>query len=328
MSIKRLIQVVVFFIIGIIMLNITAYSLVDDRNSYTRISMHEMKEAEEIPYVFVGASHTYRGIDPEIIETYVKGPAFNAGTSSQRPEDGYYLLKYILERHHVDTVVYDVWYSGFQNYSNDSTIRTHIILDYMDFGLTKLEYASSVLGNAAYAFTPLSDIARYKDSWKDVHFLLSNLRMHLFDEEYLSYDYKNAVYPTEWYMRNGFVYSTEVYQGGNYGQLPWDSDDLYPEQVNYLKKIIKLCKSYDCDLIFVSVPVYSSYIQREPHYEEVYNFFSNISKENNIPYYDFNMSSLDDIGLVKSDFKDEVHLNGRGAEKFSNYLGELLAEIE
>ena len=42
------------------------YCLNDDRSSYTRITMHEFYDQENIDTVFIGASHCYRAFVPSI----------------------------------------------------------------------------------------------------------------------------------------------------------------------------------------------------------------------------------------------------------------------
>lgn len=42
--------------------------------------------------------------------------------------------------------------------------------------------------------------------------------MRLLNYEYLSYDYGNVVYMTEWYVKNVFLFSVEIYQEGDYNR--------------------------------------------------------------------------------------------------------------
>ena len=54
-------------------------------------------------------------------------------------------------------------------------------------------------------------------------------------------------------------------------------------------------------------------------------FFSEKAEEHAIPYYNF-QSMYDEIGLQDEDFIDVQHLNGKGAQKFTVFLCEMLRE--
>ena len=45
------------------------YILVDDTQSYTRLTLHELYEAEEnVDTLFLGSSHCFRAYDPKLFE--------------------------------------------------------------------------------------------------------------------------------------------------------------------------------------------------------------------------------------------------------------------
>ena len=147
------------------------------------------------------------------------------------------------------TVVYDVNYMTCQKYGGDSTIRTHILLDYMSFGGNKLQYAKDVLGEAEYGITTISNLGRYKGFWKNTKWVMDNIKMRWVDSSYKNYDYVIHDSKSEWYAGKGFVNSKEIYESGNYAQVPWNLDDLYPKQLEYLQKMILLCKENNCNSV-------------------------------------------------------------------------------
>lgn len=314
----------IFFVI----LKLLSFGFTNDKNSYTRISIYELEKEDKITYLWLGASRVYRGIDPKILDSSLNAITFNAGSSSQRPEDSYFLLKEILKHHQVEKVVYDINYVMFQNYPGDSTIRTHILLDYMPFGINKLLYAYKVLERPEYGITTISNIVRYKEAWKNSRQVLQNIKMHLLDQSYKECEYPAAYSDSEWYAGKGFVYSNQVYESGDYVQVPWNKEDLYPLQLEYLQKMVYLCKKYDCDLLLISLPVYPGYLEREPGYQDIYDFFHDFGKRNGIDYVDLNQISMRELGLTKESFQDEMHLNGKGAERISRYLADYLLARE
>lgn len=289
--------------------------------------IHEFEGQEAISYLWLGSSHIYRGVDPELMDKFLGCNTFNGGSSSQRPEDSYYLLKYFLSRKSIDTVVYDISYLMFQNYDGDAPIRSHILMDYMKTGKEKISYAVNVRGSFIWACTEISNIIRYKETWKQPEKIKGNLKLHFTDKDYKRYWYdpsgKNA---EEFYRSKGFVYSNSEMTHDRYLQVPWSELDLYPNQVEYLNKMIELCANKDVELIFISVPVYPTYIERAENYKDVNQFFYNIASKNGIPYYDFNLVPLEKMQLQAADFQNATHLNGKGAGKFSEFLATILIQ--
>lgn len=97
------------------------------------------------------------------------------------------------------------------------------------------------------------------------------------------------------------------------------SGGLSLKQETYLQKIIDFTKENDIELFLMVAP----YITTNED-ELVYNRVREIANMNNI---EFNSTNYDykGIGLnFETDFYDRSHLNYRGAEKFTNYLGKEL----
>ncbi|WP_024867280.1 hypothetical protein [Butyrivibrio sp. FCS014] len=97
------------------------------------------------------------------------------------------------------------------------------------------------------------------------------------------------------------------------------SGGLSLKQETYLQKIIDFTKENDIELFLMVAP----YITTNED-ELVYNRVKEIANMNNI---EFNSTNYDykEIGLnFETDFYDRSHLNYRGAEKFTNYLGKEL----
>ena len=63
-------------------------------------------------------------------------------------------------------------------------------------------------------------------------------------------------------------------------------------------------------------------------YQDIYDFFHDFGKRNGIDYVDLNQISMRELGLTKESFQDEMHLNGKGAERISRYLADYLSARE
>lgn len=313
-------RAVCFILIGAVIFWLYSLSVVNDKASYTRFMIKEMYKEEQIDVLFLGASHVYRGIDPEYIDQSLGVRSYNAGSSNQRPEDSYYLLKEILNETEVKTIVYDINYVMFQQHLNDPTIRTHILLDYFKPSMNKVLYAEDVLKNPIYSNTVVSNVIRYKEGWKMPRQMLVNLSMHLTDNRYKTLDYSYAERETEKYAGRGFVYSYPIMDSELADSVPWEEETISWRQVEYLDRIVSLCEERGVALQFISIPVYENYLRQEPRYQEIYEFFQKKADEAGITYVDFNLDENCTVKTEKQYYQDASHLNGKGAGEFSRYL--------
>ena len=317
---RTLLRAVVFILLTIVILKMMTIGFGGGIASYTRLMMHDMEQMEDIDYLLIGASRVYRGIDPFSLEEQLDATVLNAGTSSQRVDDSYYLLKYALESHKIENVVYDLWFEGYSAEEDYYFHRTTPILNNMQFGLTKIEYASNVLSNPLYALWNLSNITTYKEYWTSPSILWNNFQRYFFNDAFRNYDYSDVENDVEQYMGNGFVSSTKVMDAQDYPRYPFETVD--PELLEYLNKIIALCEENNCSLYVISMPVYPTYYLDDK--EQWHAYFAEILQDVGIPYLDFTTYSLSDLGLEATDFADEVHLNHSGAEIMTDHLAQWL----
>ncbi len=137
---------------------------------------------------------------------------------------------------------------------------------------------------------------------------------------------EDFIYPfvlqTEMQNFKGFAPSFET---NSQEQPTWSqtqSGGMTLKQELYLQKIIDYTKKHNIELFLIVTP----YITNDED-ELVYNRVKEIAAMNGI---DFNSTNYDydEIGLDFSrDFYDRSHLNYRGAEKFTNYLGKELKSL-
>lgn len=72
---------------------ILTYILIDDTDSYTRLTLHELYNQEEnIDILFLGTSHCYRLLDTSIADEIFDANTFNCGSSGQELDGSYALL--------------------------------------------------------------------------------------------------------------------------------------------------------------------------------------------------------------------------------------------
>ena len=115
------------------------YLVIDDTTSYTRVTMHEFYEQDDIDVLFMGASHCYRGFDVRTTDQMLGCNTFNLGSSSQDIDTTYLLMQEALDLYDVDHIYLEISYKMALLAEDRSTSLTnaYLITDYMRPSLRK-----------------------------------------------------------------------------------------------------------------------------------------------------------------------------------------------
>lgn len=265
--------------------------------------------------LLMGGSHMNSGIDPNVLWYNYGITSFNYATGGQSIDVTYYLLKEALKNHRPTVVVVDAYYlSRSAEYGEKGYISN--ALDNMRFSMNKLE--------AIEKCTPLSDMLSYL-----LPFLKYHYRTYELTERDFHYD------SAEEYYAKGFESGVDRY-GKDDSTADQTSDtvsgkvDLPPKALEYLYKIINLCKENNIKLVLVNTPSdyniekgSNDWVQQPA---EMFNKVAEIAKENNIAFINYN-DRMDKIGFdFKNDMENAGHLNVWGAYKVTMDFGEFLAK--
>lgn len=129
------------------------------------------------------------------------------------------------------------------------------------------------------------------------------------------------------YQAKGFVASQGGFQAGAMGRVtPYkmDQKNLDSSALTYLEEMIKLCQKEGSQVILVSVPLPVATLLTLGNYQEAHDFFSNLARDQQVPYLDFNLFKESHYDRPDTDYFDTNHLNGRGAASFSQALCQIL----
>ena len=300
------------------------YLVVDDSNSYTRLTLHEFYESkEEIETIFLGTSHCFRAYDPVLYEELTGESAYNLGSSSQNIDTSYYLLKEALKYQDIQKVYLDLYHVFlFFHPDNRELVEANIISDYMKPSLNKCCFILSRSDSKHYtnSFFP------FRRDWQllgDFEYIRSNVEK----KQQKSYqNYEPVVYDDERYIGKGFVASEAVLNVKEYQWVPKSEPVDLSEDSSfaraYLQKIVNLCEKEKIELIFLSAPSYEEYIEAMDSYERVHQLIQNLADEYGVNYLDFNECTENVLDLGSEDFMDVDHLNGNGAKKVTICLAE------
>lgn len=314
---KKLLFFVKFIIIASLPV-VFNFLFVSDVNSYTRVQMDEAYADGYIDALFVGASLTYRSIDTKKIEDKLKLNAFNFGTSAQQVQGAYYIIKE-LNKNGIGTVYLDMSYHN-KDIEKPQKTQTYIVADYLKDKKNKCEYLLDSFGIDGIVNGVFPFLHGYEVSF-------SNALKHI-SGDYKLNDYSYVTYDNEEYKGQGFVYSYESVPEDFVFELKdgWNSHNPISDfSIEYIEKIIMLCNDNNINLVFLIPPEPSDTLYSIGNYPDYMERVSAIAQKNDIIVYDFNLAKKELLSLERIDFKDEVHLNGIGAEKFTDALIKVLS---
>lgn len=257
----------------------------------------------DVDVLFMGSSHMLNGVSPLLLEEEQGITSLNLGQNGQVLPVTYYALQEAFRYQRPRLVVLDI-YKVVQDSLIDSHVSLHFTLDNMSFGLPKLRAVFDLLPageRAAYLF----DIIAYHTRWKE-----------LGEKDFAPADTAGRGAQA--------LYST---------QAPYPGWEVIPEtetappaqvEIEYLEKIVELCRKEKVELLFIALPFTTP--EDDPlHRQAAVNSMNAYAQEWDVPFVNM-MYRVGEMGLdFHTDMADVYHLNWRGMEKATLWLGEYLA---
>ena len=300
------------------------YILVDDAGSYTRLTMHEFYEQENIDELFVGASHCYNGLNPYVFDERSGKNTFNAGSALQLMNVSYTLIQEAVERYDVEHIYLEVSYSvAHKNKWGGDSILTSIytIADYLKPSVKKARLLTTASGPEYY----VNNFFPARRNWDK-----------LFDPEYIAKvlkkkgkdKYKNYE-PVFDYVGKGHiskdnsVEENSYFTGRSYAEIK--DEDFSAEWEENLLQIIEYCKSKDVKLTLLAAPYPTYRLAGFGNYDKYIEKVNSVIEGTGIKFYDFNLCREKYLPDTSTLFFDYTHLNRQGAEIFSNLVADLMA---
>jgi hypothetical protein len=288
-----------------------------DTTRYARVTLYELSKDGYVDVLFVGASHTEGGYNVNLIEENTGLNAYNVGISAQKLQACYYLLKEAEENNGVKTAWLDMYY-GVAAAEGTPKLANYIAADYLTNKKVKYEYLIEEYGveGAINGLLPVLHSCSLKPS---------TLKAHL-TRDYIKNPYKYLPTDTDEYGGQGYIKGKNtlsedyVFQSSSINTEKSLSDYSW----KWLKKIIDYCNEKDIELVLVNVPMPDGRLQADLYYEEYTEYIRSVAQEYGLKYYDFNLTKEDVMTMERTDYDDGSHLNGQGADKFSECVSRIL----
>lgn len=331
-AIKRILGVLIAICLFAVCADFWKYILVDDSRSFTRIMMHQLYESDgNIDILFVGSSHVYRTFVPNITDKEFGAYTFNAGTSSQFMDGSLAIIKEACKGNDIKHVYLEMCYEiagGVNNKDRTGLTSTYIISDYMRPSFNKIDYLIHA-SDKKYWINSFLIPRRYWSNFFDST-CVKDIIASKQTEEYKNFDYQKKDGDEGFYVDRGFVANDEAVSSETYfnslafneievGTLITCNSDWYKSLV----EIVKYCKKNNIEITLFVTPEPEWTLVGKGNYDTYYKFLVDIANDLKVEFYDFNLckNSFFDAN-DRSLFKDEDHLNTKGAEKFSSLFGQ------
>lgn len=321
---KKLLVTILFMIVFIIANSILNFSLVPP--GLTRVILHEVDAVEDYQCIVLGTSHGSYGIDPEIVSEQSGLKTMNLCIGGEYMQDSYYLLKHVFETNTPELIVLDVDFQYLINVPKDS-VAANFIYNAYPFSLNKFSYfKDKILGmEFRAAVFPWLDYRNNYSSAIDI------MKMK-FSEPYKEYSAAAVTMEAvDEYRGNGFIYrnTSNGLKTDTLGSMQWDSASVDTESIEYLSKIIELCRKNNAKIIMTTVPISTMTIQNSSEeYAKAYAYVAALAESDNVNYYNFSLLKQDVFERSIEDYWDyDGHMYGSAAQRFSAVFGRFLEDF-
>jgi hypothetical protein len=258
--------------------------------------LRDIPDHKDIDILFVGSSHSYRGFDPRIFNQHGIS-CFNLGSSAQAPITTEFLLNKYLDTLKPKIIVFEIYFLVFERDAIESSID---IISNSEIDAENLKISLSKPSLNTYNSIASVFVNRFIQPLEKI---------------------KEHQLPTEKYIRGGYV--QKILKDSINKRMPrkFTPELITPktDQVNALKRIIKLTKEKGIPIILVSAPITKEYLSSLQNYQDWHQTIHQLSNENKVTFIDYN--HIDSIAFdTKIDFFDSNHLNQHGVEKFNKHF--------
>ncbi len=304
---KKIINTILFiaFLAGLFLILYRADFVLRQKDFSGAQDMFAALEPDSVDVVFVGSSHQFCSISPEILYQKYGINSFMLATSAQTVPMSYYAAMEAIELQHPEMIVFEVSYCA-NDFRTVTDEMTHCFLD----GMPRCEARKLAIEDLVEKEDRINyyiNLGLYHSRWKEL---------------------EQDDYSITAVSERGGVYYPQV---GNNWEIPLvPEDEIAPmpyEMEKYMDMLVQLCEENDVKLVLYTAPFNTMYGSDEEvldlyERQRIFNYIGEYAEEKGVDYYNF-FYKMDEIGLkYESDWKDSQHLNFSGQSKLTRYMVE------
>lgn len=253
----------------------------------------------------VGSSQLVFGISSGRLLSRYGISTFSCCTGEQPVLCSLFYLKELDKRQRVKVVIYDT----SMLYEKEEETRFRNVLDPAPMSINKLELIleRSKSEDASDIFSYFIPLLNYHTRW-------TKLKAQ-------DFHYRNIKEDMFW----GNVYAEKVRPNVSYeevcvdGNAPDETVQMDADELAAFRELVAYCREHDIELVLVKTPKLTWESAKTIGCQA-------LADEYGLDYFDFNTGALlQEIGFdVSNDMSDREHMNVRGTDKMTDYMGEYL----
>ena len=261
-------------------------------------------EKNSLDVIFLGSSHVYYSVQPNLLWKEHGITSYVMGTPEQTVATSYYLLKEAFRYQKPKVVVLESYYLwNKRKYKSEERLRQ--AFDGVRLDSVKMEMLKTMLPDADWKelFTYLVPFVKYHSRWQE-----------LTNEDFHSNGFQKG---------SRIDYTVKEMEDPG---VPETADSLPDNSLLYVKKMEELCEENGAEFLVYAAPFGVETSQKRYDYRQGLNLtLEKELQEDGVPFLFYQRDYPDMIDFA-TDFRDSTHLNTYGAEKLTEHLGAYLAE--
>ena len=288
--------------------------------TFIRNDIHTVT-TEQKDVIILGTSNGMSDLDPDSMLEGTGMTGHNLCVGGEYPIDAYYLTKLVIEKQKPKTIIFELSPGYF---TTEKEKGNNYLLFYHEFpmSVTKAEYFKDAILDCDVRF-PMFAFHEYSLSYE-----LSKMKDTVYQKVNHNYDVSYLKGETQEYHENGFIekYPVEVDNFPSYSPTLFSADKVKKTNMEYMDKLIELCKDNDIEFIATTMPLAATMlVQEEQSCAEAWDYFSAYFNEKNVPYYNFNREYYKSYDHKLENYVDyDGHMNGDSARAFSKVFGDTI----
>lgn len=289
----------------------------------------------EIENLYLGSSHVFCDLNPEILDQLTGKCNFNLSSPNQPLNGSYYLLREADKRNELSHVYLEV---GHMSFFNDKRLTEYLRnwsnTDYMQWSLNKAAYMLAIGGGADQVVSILFPYTRYREylgRWDYITKVLDSKKGE---------DYRTYHWDSDWgiegnrmrYCNKGFNYSMKIFE---------DQDKYFRQEAvlkraalgerskEYCHMVIAYCQKREIPITLYIAPINDLELISTRDYDDYVKEIREFAAKYDLMVYDFNLAKDEYLPLQDSkNFKDTGHLNASGANLFTPFFYQVVSGEE
>lgn len=291
------------FVVGLVVL-LNRANFVLRHKEYAGVQdMFAKLPENSVDVVFIGSSHQFCSISPEILYDEYGIESFMLATSAQTVPMSYYAAMEAIELQNPKMIVLEVCYctNDFRTVTDE---MSHCFFDGMPECRAKY-LAIEDLIEEENRINYYALLGTYHTRWKEL--TESDFSMTQFTD------------------RGGVYFDNVTYNSPLMVVTDGKAEPIPPEMEKYLDMMVELCKENDVELVMYVAPFNTLYDGDDETRvmemrQRMFNYIGEYAKEKGVRYYNL-FYELPQLALSgEEDWMDRQHLNCYGQEKFTRYM--------